>query len=179
MKIMTQHLWWACSLGLIALAGCGQSPEGAHGQTDDSEDTVVQKTDEQWKAELSEEQYRILRSKGTERPFDNKYWNDKRKGMYVCAGCGQELFSSETKFESGTGWPSFFKPADHANISTETDRSHGMVRTEVTCSQCGGHLGHVFEDAHDQPTGLRYCINSAALELKPAAPNEAEAGSGR
>jgi len=127
----------------------------------------VSKTDEEWRQELSPEQYEILRRKGTERPFTGKYVNVKDKGMYRCAACGAELFSSDTKFDSGTGWPSFYEPANLENVELHEDRSHGMVRTEVTCKRCGGHLGHVFDDG-PRPTGQRYCINSCSLELDPA-----------
>ena len=127
----------------------------------------VQKTDQEWKAELTPEQYRVLRKKATERAFTGEYHATKEPGTYRCAGCGAELFRSDTKFESGTGWPSFFEPASLDSVVTETDRSHGMVRTEVMCATCGGHLGHVFEDG-PAPTGLRYCINSCALDLEPA-----------
>ena len=127
----------------------------------------VSKTDEEWRQELSPEQYEILRRKGTERAFTGKYVHAKDKGMYRCAGCGAELFSSDTKFDSGTGWPSFTEPANLENVELHEDRSHGMVRTEVTCRRCGGHLGHVFPDG-PAPTGQRYCINSCSLELDPA-----------
>ena len=129
----------------------------------------IEKTDEQWHRELSPEQYLILRRKGTEPPFTGKYWNTKMPGVYLCAGCGQELFSSEAKFDSGCGWPSFVHPADPASIEEHEDRSHGMIRTEVTCSRCGGHLGHVFDDG-PAPTGLRYCINSASIDLNEKEP---------
>ena len=124
----------------------------------------VQKSEAEWRQELSPEQYEVLRQKGTERAFTGAYWDAKEPGVYRCAGCGQELFRSDTKFESGTGWPSFFEPADSDAVETEADRTFFMRRTEVHCSRCGGHLGHVFEDG-PEPTGLRYCINSCSLEL--------------
>jgi peptide-methionine (R)-S-oxide reductase len=126
----------------------------------------VDKTDEQWREELSPEQYAVLREKATERPWSGKYNDVKEDGVYRCAGCGAEIFRSDAKFESGSGWPSFFRPADPETVETETDRSFFMKRTEVHCANCGGHLGHVFEDG-PAPTGLRYCINSCALELEP------------
>ena len=119
-----------------------------------------------WKEKLTDEQYRVMREKGTEAPFIGKYVNEHGKGMYVCAACGTELFSSDTKFESGTGWPSFTDPANTENIALHRDTSHGMERTEVTCKTCGAHLGHVFDDGPADKGGKRYCINSVCLDLK-------------
>jgi peptide-methionine (R)-S-oxide reductase len=127
----------------------------------------VVKSDAEWQQELTPEQYHILREKGTERPFAGRYWNLKEDGAYVCAGCGQELFSSGTKFDSGCGWPSFYDAMDSGSIETRDDYSHGMHRIEVLCRRCGGHLGHVFEDG-PAPTGQRYCINSASLQFHKA-----------
>lgn len=131
---------------------------------DANSDSDLPTTDAEWRSELSEEQYRILREAGTESPFSGKYVDHKDDGSYACAGCGAELFDSETKFESGCGWPSFYD-VDEGHVETREDTSHGMRRTEVVCANCGGHLGHVFDDG-PEPTGKRYCINSAALEFE-------------
>ena len=126
---------------------------------------MEEKSEEQWKLSLNPDQYRVLRQCGTEPPFSGKYVYHKEDGVYVCAGCGNALFSSETKFESGSGWPSFWEKLSQESVDLKPDNSHGMRRTEVVCKKCGGHLGHVFDDGPN-PTGLRYCINSLALDFK-------------
>jgi peptide-methionine (R)-S-oxide reductase len=126
---------------------------------------AVQKTDEEWRAELTPEQYEVLRRQATEPPFAGAYVDTEDPGTYRCAGCGAELFSSDTKYHSGSGWPSFYQPTTEDAVELESDRSHGMTRTEVRCASCGGHLGHLFPDGPN-PTGLRYCINSCALDLE-------------
>jgi peptide-methionine (R)-S-oxide reductase len=125
----------------------------------------VNKSDEEWKQILTPVEFQILREKGTEYAFTGEYFDHKEKGTYVCAGCGNELFTSETKYNSGCGWPSFYEPLSEEKVGEFEDRSHGMVRTEIVCNKCGGHLGHVFPDG-PKPTGLRYCINSASLDFK-------------
>ena len=137
----------------------------------------VTKTDEEWRRELSPEAYAVLRQAATEAPFTGEYALTKDKGMYRCGGCGAPLFSSDTKFDSGTGWPSFTEPAVAAAVEVREDRSHGMARTEVVCARCGGHLGHVFDDGPRDRGGMRYCINSCALQLDSNAGGSGEAGS--
>ena len=149
------------SIPLIGACVAGDGPKT------DTRTYAVQKTEAEWKASLDPLAYNVLREKGTERAFSGKYWDNKQKGVYLCAGCKNPLFSSETKFKSGTGWPSFYQPVSEDAVIEESDRSHGMIRTEVLCGRCGGHQGHVFPDG-PRPTGLRYCINSVSLEFKPA-----------
>ena len=125
----------------------------------------MNQSEDEWRKKLSCDEYNVLREKGTEAPFTGKYWDNKKKGMYRCAGCGLELFSSDTKFESGTGWPSFYAPVDDKHIAYKEDKSHFMVRTEILCARCGGLLGHVFDDG-PTPTGKRFCVNSASLKFE-------------
>ena len=134
----------------------------------------VNKSDQEWRELLTEQQYRILRQAGTERPFTGKYVNTEDDGIYACAACGNKLFSSETKFHSGSGWPSFWDVVSQGNVELHEDLSHGMRRTEIRCAQCGGHLGHVFDDGPRDKTGLRYCINSAALEFEADGASEGD-----
>ncbi len=154
-------------LAVVGMAGCGgerdlaMASKGEHAMNDG-----IQKSDAEWREELTAEEYHVLREKGTERAFTGAYHDEKTPGVYKCAGCGEPLFSSEAKFDSGTGWPSYYQPVSDEAVMTETDTSYGMRRTEVMCRKCGGHLGHVFEDG-PKPTGLRYCINSVSLDLAP------------
>jgi peptide-methionine (R)-S-oxide reductase len=143
-----------------AEAGTTNPSQGAEPPMTDK----IEKTDEEWRSELTPEQYRVLRQKGTEPAFQGEYWASKTPGKFHCAGCGEELFSSEAKFDSGSGWPSFDRPLNEASVEKHADTTHGMIRTEVICHKCGGHLGHVFPDG-PPTTGLRYCINSAAVKL--------------
>jgi peptide-methionine (R)-S-oxide reductase len=148
---------------LTSLAGTPQS--GIAQDTNKTTKFPLTKTDAEWKKELTPLQYNVLRLKGTERAFTGEYYDHHEKGVYICSGCKQPLFTSESKFESGTGWPSFFKPIVESAVTINKDLSYGMVREEVVCSRCGGHLGHVFDDG-PQPTGLRYCMNSVSLKFE-------------
>jgi peptide-methionine (R)-S-oxide reductase len=141
---------------LLAASGCAQKS---------TEKFAVTKTDAEWKKQLTPEQFHVSRKQGTESPFTGKYWDNHEKGIYKCVDCGQEVFASDTKFESGTGWPSFWQPIKKQNVSETSDNTFGMERTEVHCSKCGGHLGHIFNDG-PKPTGLRYCINSSSLAFE-------------
>ncbi|MBK5278572.1 MAG: peptide-methionine (R)-S-oxide reductase MsrB [Bacteroidia bacterium] len=149
---------------LFSLSACAQNKPGTKNETKKSNE-FMKKTNDEWKKELSQLQFEVLREKGTERAFTGEYWDNHEKGIYYCAGCHQELFSSTTKFESGSGWPSFYQPLRDTLVTVGTDNSYGMVRDEVVCSRCGGHLGHVFADG-PKPTGLRYCMNSVSLKFE-------------
>lgn len=157
-------LYGAVVLMLAACGSAGREMSQTQKENKMNSDTFkVTMTDEEWKQKLSPEEYRVLRQKGTERPFTSEYETLWDSGVYVCKGCGTELFSSETKFDAGCGWPSFYKSIDKSKVKEIPDYSHNMVRTEVVCANCGGHLGHVFNDGYGQPTGLRYCINGVSL----------------
>lgn len=149
----------------FALSSCNQSVSQTMHPEAKKTPLKVQKTDDEWKKVLSAEEYRILREKGTERAFTGKYYKNEEEGIYTCAACGTELFTSKGKFDSGCGWPSFYEAADNKKIVIQTDYSHGMVRTEIMCAHCGGHLGHLFDDG-PKPTGLRYCVNSVSIDFK-------------
>jgi methionine-R-sulfoxide reductase len=163
---------WALGLGLLAAGGNASptnnpapTPEITNSTTNSTMKFPVTKTDSEWRAALTPEQYHVLRQAGTERPFTGKYWNTKDPGVYRCAACGEIVFASNTKFDSGCGWPSFYNLAAEKKVVLREDDSLGIRRTEVLCAHCGGHLGHVFDDG-PKPTGLRYCINSASLKFE-------------
>jgi peptide-methionine (R)-S-oxide reductase len=155
---------------LLSITACAQSPKtNGKMNKETPRNFEISKSEAEWQKELTPEQFRVMRQKGTERAFSGAFVDNHAKGVYKCASCGEPLFNSETKFESGTGWPSFYKPVTKQAVAEETDTQYGMVRTEVLCGKCGGHLGHVFDDG-PKPTGLRYCMNSVSLKFQPAKP---------
>lgn len=176
--IMKKHLSIAGLFLLLALAACAQTGNNS-GKTSTTSNSALKynaaevfdgkkitKTDADWKKQLSSQQYYVCREEGTDRAFSEGYWDNHENGIYFCVACGLPVFNSTTKFESGTGWPSFYQPIQAKNVTENVDNSYGMERTEVECARCGSHLGHIFNDAYDQPTGLRYCINSSALHFE-------------
>lgn len=166
-KFFLYGMYFFLLLTTGGMSGC-TAQNGQQGRAGDKGDSLMNISEDEWKQRLSPEQYEVLRNKATERPFSGKYVNTTAEGIYVCAGCGAELFSSADKFDAGCGWPSFSAALAEGRIIERTDRSHGMVRTEIICARCGGHLGHVFDDG-PLPTGLRYCVNSVSLDFRPAA----------
>lgn len=163
--LLSLLVFWACKTKTQIATHTETSITKTDTMSDNKDQTSVVKSDEEWKKTLSPEQYRVMREKGTEAPFTGKYYLNKDKGVYVCAACGNELFTSDMKFESSCGWPSFDKEIAGGKIKTHVDTTHGMVRTEIVCAKCGAHLGHLFDDG-PTPTGERYCVNSVSLDFK-------------
>jgi peptide-methionine (R)-S-oxide reductase len=168
MKTISKLFLYIVCLSTTLLTACAQDNKTMTSVKSKKDSTKmsdeIKMSDEEWKKKLSPEQFHVCREKGTERAFTGKYYDSKEKGTYKCAACGNPLFSSDAKFDSGTGWPSFYAPVDSSKIEEHKDKSYGMIRTEVLCKKCGSHLGHVFDDG-PQPTGMRYCINSVSLDL--------------